>query len=176
VAVFKLEESVVASLLRKYKFIGISDTDATSTAVDGLYLIYGYPYQLFTLDMQQRKIRFVPLQFAASLYGGQFQEVKNYDRSTHIILEHRKTLQDEKGASFSPPAMEGMSGGGIWRITPFNRKKKWTPEEVRLVGIQNKYIAGRYCKGTWIQKAISVIWRQFPELRPAIEWHARGLV
>ena len=114
----------------------------------------------------------MPFQFVALSTDGDLHAIERYDHSAHVILEHRTTLQDEKGVSLSSPAMEGMSGGGIWRLTPFNRgNKKWTSEEIDSSAFRTIF-AGRYCKGTWIQKAISVIWRQFPELRPAIEWHA----
>jgi hypothetical protein len=178
IAVIQLDAAVVAALVPARTFIGLSDMDLSRAPTTGLFVILGYPGSYSTVDFQQGKVRTRLLRYTASIYDGEVATFPMYDPNIHVLLSHQFLGHDTEGQPLMAPAMEGMSGGGIWRLTKLKSGwgKNWKPEDIQLVGIQNQYLPETYCVGSWIWYAVRLIWEKFPELRPAIELHARGLI
>jgi hypothetical protein len=175
IAVLELPQSVVAQLLPIHTFLGMLDVDLRSESSTGLYFILGYPssYTEVTAEAVRTKV----LRYDTYNYSDGTDGLNDFDPSKHILLQHHKDGHNAKGQPMSSPKIQGMSGGGIWRL--FEAKPAWNEtwkrSDVRLVAIQNRYMHDQYCKGTWIKHAIRLFWDEFPQLRPSIQLHCDGI-
>ena len=144
------------------RFLRVTDVDNRATATPALYLVRGYPTDL-NAD---------PMTYSTVLYQGDPPTASEYpfDPEFHLLLDHSRDLLWRGGEVARSPKIEGMSGCGIWRLTtrPPSDLAAWSPDERRLVAIQNKCLYGSYLKGTWIRHAFRLINHRCPELRRAL--------
>jgi hypothetical protein len=141
------------------RFLRVTDVDNTATATPAIYLVRGYP-----LDCNAD-----PMTYSTVLYQGDTTTDSDYpfDPAFHLLLDHSRDLRWRGGQVAHSPRIEGMSGCGIWRLTtrPPSDLAAWSPDERRLVAIQNKCKYGSFLKGTWIRHAFGLIYHRCPELR-----------
>jgi hypothetical protein len=88
-----------------------------------------------------------------------------------LTLEYPPQSPEDVGLELPPP--EGLSdGGGIWTIPSFSDSPIWLPEATRLVAIARSYDPQRArLSTTAIEHWLSLVARDFPELRNEIEAH-----
>ncbi len=175
IAVSELPQSIVERLLPTRTFLGMMDVDLQSHSAPGLYLILGYPSSC--TEITAEAVRPTVLKYAAIIYSGDTDGLENFDPTLHLLLQHDEVGRDAAGQPLLSPAIEGMSGGGIWRLLELKPawNQTWKRSDAKLVAIQNRYIRNQYCKGTWVRHAIQLIWDSFPLLRPALRLHSNGL-
>ena len=175
IAVWELTQDVVEQLVPTRRFLGMMDVDLRSVSLQGLYLITGYPISYTVVSPEA--VRPTVLKYVAFIFSGDLDAVDNFDPSTHILLQHQRHGQSVQGQAFSAPRMNGMSGGGIWRLLELrpNWNQDWKRSDVKLVAIQNRCLHDQYCKGAWIIHALRLIWDSFPQLRPALRLDFNGI-
>ena len=109
-------------------------------------------------------------------------------KQIHTTYEERQTLLKfgkaigraiEELATIVSPATfyrwvgnpQGMSGGGVWQGTQQDGEL-WSPEGLRLVGIQSSWYApGKYIRAVQIIHWLKLVHSNLPELRDTIESH-----
>ncbi len=172
IAVVALPECVVADFLPDRQFLTMADVEREPRATEGIYAVVGHPNAWY------RNINGVQktdgLCFLATPYQGETNPDTLFDPTVYLALDFDQNMFDAfSGEEKQVPAIEGMSGCGLWRIvgfeTPASYKidiDNWSAAKVRLVGIQHARSKTRpYIRGTWIDYGISLILEQYPALR-----------
>jgi len=173
IAAVELSADAVDRLGSVRRFLNILDLDCDPKPVEGSYLLAGYPYAYTEPDdagvVQTRALRYL-----TDIYRGQLAAGSVYDADRHILLGFDEQCVDEQGGACSAPHPEGTSGCGIWRFEVDAQGQAWRPEDVKLVAIQHRYYASlKYVMGTWVQFAMSLLWKEYEELRPAMQLRYR---
>jgi hypothetical protein len=169
-AVVLLEQEVVDYVGEHYRFLRISDLmPPDHVAHEGaVYLVTGFPNALYGRDDAGIK-RCEIWRYLTIPYTGNYQNVRGYDPSIHIILEYERDTLSREGKTVHPP---GMSGSGIWFVGNPLTTQFFSVKDFRLVGIQNAWRKEfEYAKGTWIKLALQMIWRYFPDSRDVMRFH-----
>lgn len=123
---------------------------------DDLFLAAGYPHT-------RQKPRVKDNSIDAYLYrtAALAKDVPATDDLRQFLLDldfNRRRLFVE-GRQFTGPSLEGMSGGGIWRVDEDDRS-------FRLAAVLTEYDQGkRRIRATRLWFVLAAIWNEFPELR-----------
>jgi hypothetical protein len=150
--VMALDDDLADELERVYQFVTPSETSVTKPKTPGIhYLIAGYP-----AERNPIKHSIAPL--ATHLVTGDIKATAEaFPHKTddyHFLLGHPgKTVPSHTGGRFRVPKVQGMSGGGVWRIEiDIPRKLSTSP---LLVGIGIEYYkTKRVFVATRVQAAI----------------------
>ena len=137
-SVMALDDDLADELEEVYQFATPAGTSNTTTKTPGIhYLIAGYPAERNSMS-NRRSI--APL--ATHLITGDIREtaegLSGKSDDFHFVLGHPgKTVPTHAGGRFRVPKVQGMSGGGVWRIEiDVPRKLSTSPS---LVGIGIEY-------------------------------------
>jgi hypothetical protein len=153
-SVIALDDDLADELERAYQFTTPAETSNTTTKTPGIhYLIAGYPAER---NSMRNMDSIGPL--ATHLITGDIKEtakgLPNTSDEFHFVLGHPgKTIPTYGGGRFRVPKVQGMSGGGVWRIEiDIPRKLSTSPS---LVGIGIEYYkAKQVFVATRVQAAI----------------------
>jgi hypothetical protein len=139
------------------------------------FFLSGYPGELERKVHSGQHVLSDPQLFTllASGYLGPFANENEFKMKVYVGIrwptkEFRCWTEGSRGEMVVTPKPHGMSGGGIWRAG-------WTKvpgkiDGVLLTAIQHSTHVGMECAlGTRAALAAYAIWREFPELRPAME-------
>jgi hypothetical protein len=115
----------------------------------------------------------------ASTYFGtplEGSDVSSED-ADRLCVEWLRLEDGTNGESVEKPEPHGLSGGGIWAPNVAANGEAWTPDMVRLVGIEFAVKTGRgrrYLVGDHIDAWLDMVAEQVPELAPEIRPHLAG--
>jgi hypothetical protein len=136
-AVMALDDDLADELERTYQFATPADISKTTTKTPGIhYLIAGYPAERNPVNRHG----IAPL--ATHLITADIREtaevLPNKSDHYHFLFGHPgKVIPTHGSGRFRVPKVQGMSGGGVWRIEiDIPRKLSTTPS---LVGIGIEY-------------------------------------
>ena len=154
-SVIALDDDLASELEGVYQFATPAETSVTATKTPGIhYLIAGYP-------AERNPIKHSIAALATHLITGDIKQtaegLPNKSDDIHFALGHPgKTVPAYAGGRFGVPKVQGMSGGGVWRIEiDIPRKLSTSP---LLVGIGIEYHkAKRVFVATRVQAAIPLV-------------------
>jgi hypothetical protein len=155
-AVIALDDDLAGELEGVYQFATPGGTSNATAKAPGIhYLIAGYPAERNSLSWGF----IAPL--ATHLITGDIKDtaeaLPGKSNEFHFVLGHPgKTVPAHSGGRFRVPKVQGMSGGGVWRIEiDIPRKLSTSPS---LVGIGIEYHkAKRIFVATRVQAAIPLV-------------------
>lgn len=134
----------------------------------GLYLLLGYPNAMIRPDEEGAK-RSDPWKYLTTPFHGDFANVSNYDPRLHLILDYERATYNGEGEKVHPP---GLSGCGIYFCGHPITRAVLRHEDLKLVAIQTSWHKGeQYVKGTWIDDALLILWKYYPEVRAPMRLH-----
>lgn len=153
--VMALDDDLADELERVYQFVTPAETSVTKPKTPGIhYLIAGYP-------AERNSIKHSISPLATHLVTGDIKATAeafpNKSDDFHFVLGHPgKTVPTYTGNRFRVPKVQGMSGGGVWRIEiDIPRKLSTSP---LLVGIGIEYHkTKRVFVATRVQAAIPLV-------------------
>ena len=135
----------------------------------GVYIAFGFPRQLSRPPDEKRVLYSDPYYIMSTLHT----DPHDFTPGTSIALTLRKTdvmVDTETRDPVRLPALQGISGGGIWRLVGESQSTpgKWDVSSIRLAGIEHG-IAGSAIKGVLAFRVIDAIAQNHPDLAPAID-------
>ena len=98
-------------------------------------------------------------------------DFEDVDADADIILSYSGDVYDpDTGVVGKPSPPEGLSGGGIWAIPGMVNSKVWSAEQLRLIGIQNRWRRrSEILLGTQIQHWLALIRSHYPALEEILD-------
>jgi hypothetical protein len=165
-----LPANIAASMPPGKKFLRLSDLELDRKARAGVYSVAGYPQETTDRDLVRANINSSPVSFTSFLFDGRVDD--HVDGVTIALTFEMNAVGDVTGERARPPSFKGISGCGIWRLAAMDgpAPAKWTPEHVKLVGIEHGVLP-EAIKGSLVAELIGLIKREFPALAPCIELH-----
>lgn len=133
--VIAIDDDLGDELEGVYQFATPAETSHTTAKTPGVhYLIAGYP-----AERNQIKGAIAPL--ATHLITGHIREtgedLPNKSDEFHFVLEHPgKAVPTYTGNRFRVPKVQGMSGGGVWKIEIDLRSRLSTSPSLVGIGIE----------------------------------------
>ena len=133
--VMALDDDLADELEGVYQFVTPAETSNATAKTPGVhYLIAGYP-------AERNPIRGTIAPLATHLITGDIREtaedLPNKSDDFHFVLGHPgKTVPTYTGGRFRVPKVQGMSGGGVWRIEVDVRRKLSTSPSLVGIGIE----------------------------------------
>jgi hypothetical protein len=130
-----LDDDFADDLERVYQFVTPAETSVTKPKTPGIhYLIAGYP-------AERNLIRHSIAPLATHLVTGDIkatvEALPNKSDEFHFGLGHPgKTVPTYTGNRFRVPRVQGMSGGGVWRLEIDLRSKLSTSPLLVGIGIE----------------------------------------
>lgn len=135
---------------------------------EGLYLLLGYP-QSMTRPDEEGVRRSDPWKYLTTPFHGDYAKVSNYDPTLHLILDYERATYNCNGEKVHPP---GLSGCGIYFCGHPITRSVLRHEDLKLVAIQTSWHKGeQYVKATWVNDALLVLWKYYPEVRAPMRLH-----
>jgi hypothetical protein len=108
-----------------------------------------------------------------SRWGAITKDRSVLDRGLHVVVEFDRDVVDWGQPPPMPgvPDPPGMSGGGLWqRPTPAGEGEIWSPDCVRLIGIQSSWLFKKgFLKAIQAIHWLRLVAGEFPELRDELE-------
>lgn len=159
----------------RYRFTRLHEIDVTGGAAGSGYLVYGYPAACASLDEEAKSSRSGDLSyFTHEPRGGLPKGVKDFDPELQLLLTYERAAnRGSLGELVEAPRPEGVSGGGLWRLSRGPRDLlTWSLDDFRLAGVQYAWSGDdEYVRGTRMRAALAILHRHAPALRPAIDLH-----
>lgn len=117
-------------------YLDLDQIDSTELSIPGRsYLVAGFPQELYLQELRRLRI----LRYLTRGYAGQRGELKAFDPSSDLLLSHHPEPKVHDGVDVAGVSRKGMSGGGIWRFFAPGASTPWTPQDLRLVGLQHEH-------------------------------------
>ena len=151
-----------ANNLGNKKFLALDDFDLFPNGLaEDLAVIFGMPE-----DMHKVEQGIVHCYESFSYYSNiptDFDWASTQQRPIQVVMEYPETVEDAFARMFTGlPEPFGMSGGGIWRAR-FKGSVIWTPERLRLIGINAEfYRKKRTVKANRIEGLLRLLADHFP--------------
>lgn len=173
VAFIRMPQQLADEVAPRKSFVRLSEVDMERRAPRvGSYGVLGFPRGLRTLDPASGFQRPDPYWILGSLYEGVPDRFTVGQSIAVGFTPH--SYEDHTGKRARHPALQGISGCGIWRIIgPDDGEPgtSWDPAEmIKLAGIEHGTI-GDAIKGVLAFRAIDAIGQNYSDLKPAIELH-----
>lgn len=114
------------------------------------------------------------LTFSSLLFRPEPGHGRSFDGTIHVGMTYKTVPNHNIGEDGKPladsPYPGGMSGCGMWMIhdKPF-KGFTWSTDQIKLVGIQHKWIGKSVLVGTRIEFLLGGLKKKFPELRAALD-------
>jgi hypothetical protein len=187
VSILELHKDAVARLEGK-RFLTLADlyTNAGPPS-QGWYYIHGYPSSYAPADVLAPGAQVVALSYGSVLYEGPTDtfDSESYDQNMHILFQMYKDRNYSFDGNEEPvPKIHGVSGCSIWHVADFDvDRDRWMPDMAKVVAVETGFFSRRYpsaqgdlldvmaVKGVRWWVLMHMLWKQFPELKPAIRVH-----
>lgn len=167
---------VVVARLKGKSFITLKDIELFPVGVaDDLSLNFGMPEAAH--EEENNKIhRYDSFSYFTNI-PDDFDWKSNERRPLDIWMEHPEEVENTFTGRTEPlPDPSGMSGGGIWRAR-FKDAKIWTPDRVRLIGINSEfYEEKRQIRANRMEAVVELLSRDFASAAHYLEDARRGLL
>jgi hypothetical protein len=172
ICVAQLPKELADRLLPERRFVHLAELDPHDEQKRGSwYYTFGYPHVLSKVDERNRTVGRSPLCYGTVIYDGARGPLPDFNPVFDIALDYSPNgSTDEMGNPVTLPNPRGISGCGMWRLaTAGTHAKLWKPEHMKLVGIQHTWDKELHLlRGTRIGLVIRMIYKNSPDLRPAI--------
>jgi hypothetical protein len=161
-ALLPLTEEMASKLSSFRTFVRLSDIDvADGEPRAGIHAVLGYPLQLRERPVEGWLSK-------AIFYPTQLTDVRARNSDTTIALFLDDEHEDEHGNRSRLPALQGISGCGVWRLhAKGDDPTAWSVDQIKLVGVEFGFIKGAIL-GIRARHVIGGIATQFPELESCI--------
>lgn len=169
-AVAQLHDSTVAYLSDQYRYLRLTAMMSKNDRRHdrSFYVLAGYPSARIETDEQQIDCAH-NWKYLTYRFTGDYSEVTNYNPDLHLILRYERGSRSTEGKIIQP---RGLSGCGVWSVGDPLCSKLLTPDDLRLVAIQTAWHKGvEYCKCTWIDSVLKIIWEYYPAARGPMRVH-----
>jgi hypothetical protein len=163
-ALLPLDDEMFARVSSSRAFVRLSEVDAHGDApATGIHALFGYPVQLAS----RREGCIVS---DALYYPTMLKNVSDLDRDLSVAFFMDDEHVDEVGDRTRLPALQGVSGGGMWRLhTKGDDPEAWSVDRIRLVGIEHTVVErSGTIKGVRARHVLAGMAAQFPELAPSV--------
>ncbi len=156
-SVIALDDDLADELEGVYQFTTPAGTSSITRKTPGIhYLIAGYPAERNSMS---KGSSIAPL--ATHLITGDIREsaevLPNKSSDFHFVLMHPgKTVPTYKGGRFRVPKVQGMSGGGVWRIEIDVPRRLSTSPSLVGIGIEYHKLKQMFV-ATRVQAAIPLV-------------------
>lgn len=162
-AVIKLTAEMANALPNEYQFVRLAEIDVHGTEpTQGIHAVFGYPQQLAERDE-------VGLTSKAIFYPSNLITQADTDGAISLAMEIHPETSDENGDRAPLPALNCISGCGIWRLHQKGDDiDTWNADRIRLVGIEHTVLVNKWIRGVRIRQVAGGIATLFPELEPCI--------
>lgn len=165
-SVAELQPETAEQISGRFKFLQLGDLEVgRPCAGAGLY-VCGYPIALtqesgFQMDTFPLGYVSTPLQ----------TEPEVRDRDKELLLYYCRDCVRWNGDAAHAPEPYGLSGCGIWQLSkPPQLPVDTSPASARLVGIQHRWRSkSHYLVGTSVSWIAPLLWRDYPDLRAALQ-------
>lgn len=186
VALYQLNEDQI-NRLAGVEYVRVADASFTSDLTNGFFIVTGFPGMWSTvLDGDEDTMKSKLLQYGTYAFSGSTSALAGYDPAHHFLLEASPSgLLDHTGeptsfrtrtgfAAQMPTDLRGISGCSVWMIgnlaTPVGT---WEKHAGRIVGIETGVFSARGAiKATRWNAVTTLMYKAFPNLRPALEIYA----
>lgn len=100
------------------------------------------------------------------------EAIEGFDHTYNFLLDYHAESDRRDGVRTRPPRPHGMSGSGVWHLATITPSMGLVPGYAKLVGIQTAWRKKPgYLKFTWIENALSLIWRYDYHAREPMKLH-----
>ena len=172
VAAIRLPDDVVKHLCKNKEFLTHCDTRSPGGDSDCLYVFFGYPMDWFEGATESSLVS-TPLAYYCRRYDGRKNPHGHFDPDLHIALGFtRRAVNMTKERIDELPSPKGISGCGIWQVAEWSREgfERWEPRNTYLTALQHHWSQERdYVIGTWIEHALALIKKEYPDVGPAMD-------
>ncbi len=138
IAIWELDNNLVADLKTKYNFLSIDNFALNHDLLqkDPRYLIVGFPWRRSKLNPINKKIKANPLIFLTHLAPPEIYQKLKLEDFNNMILDYRqRKIIDGKTDNITKGVTpEGISGCGVWFIEKFIYEPR-KPPPLKLVSI-----------------------------------------
>jgi hypothetical protein len=170
IAIIPLSEYQGKALSQAKRFLRLSELERDQDLLQGAYCVLGFPAKHNTPDYETRIIDVTPFMYTSMLDSGALDA----KAGVTIALKWTKTvIRDAQQNEIRMPELKGISGCGIWRLFVTDkhgdRLSKWSPDLIRLVGIEHHTATRKRIKGTIVAHTLAAIASRYPELRPSMD-------
>jgi hypothetical protein len=173
VALWGLSTRVVEQLPNRL-FLNLLYTDRARLFLgDGFYYLHGYPGVWSSADEANATVEAKAFTYGTTLYKGNTDYLDGYNPHIHMILAVSQNCSDGTKSGIRPTLpgrLQGISGSSIWKVYhEGTAPAAWSLDHVRIVGVQTGvYKSGAIVRGTAWLVVHQMLWRQYPELHPAL--------
>jgi len=173
IAVCELPAETTAQIVGEKQFLRLIDVDPWDRQDPrSWYKVFGFPTALSPADEAAKRIPSHAVALATFLYRDERGPLDRFEPDVGIAVDFDTTnMRADDGSPAVPPHPGGMSGCGIWRIVEADTETNaWKLDDVKLVAIEHTLKTGKkVLVGTRIRYALQMIYRNHPDLRPAME-------
>lgn len=163
-ALLPFDDEMFEQVSTSRRFVRLSDVDVHGDApAPGIHAVFGYPVQLATRSA-------AAIVSDALYYPTVLKDAVGFDPGLSIALFMDEENVDEEGDRTRLPALQGISGCGMWRLhTKGDDPGAWSIDRIRLVGIEHT-VAPRSgtIRGVRARHILAGIASQFPELAQSV--------
>lgn len=149
-AVMKLARHFVTDILEQYSFLQHDSIDTNHQLTDNLdYLIAGFPVSKTKIKDYDKTIKREELVILTKKSQTEKYQKLNFDSNKHIIVDIHKTKNfNDIKPIYTPPDLYGVSGSGLWFISPTSEAKfslvaimtEWHKKDKVAVGTKIDYV------------------------------------
>lgn len=169
ITVYLLSDTMAEKIVGHYQFLRLSQLISKNDAAheNALYLISGFPESMVAQEAGTKRVEI--WYYITRRYDGDYSDVCPFDPTTHMVVKYQRRTYNREGTTIHPP---GMSGCGIWFVANRVTWPTVSANDFKLAGIQTAWHPKHeYAKGTWIDLVLKIIWRYYPDARPAMRLH-----
>jgi hypothetical protein len=166
-----LTPEIVSQLLPSKTFLPLTKIDINdSWNAQNVYLTLGCPCELNRTDYTTREHTLTHFASLSTLYCGERGEPNGFRQGFDLLVHYDPTDMIEPGQNKLAllPKPYGISGCGVWRIAARDESiEHWTPETIRLIGIQHSWQVDVSClRGVSIIHPLRMLLASLPKLEP----------
>ena len=146
--------------LKNKKFLRLDDLEVFPQGLsEDLAMIFGMPE---TMHREQGIVHIYESFSYFSNIPADFDWKEAQKHPVQVVMEYPETVEDSFTRMFADlPEPFGMSGGGIWRAR-FKDAVVWTPERLRLIGINTEfYRSKRTVKANRVEALLRLLAEDF---------------
>ena len=167
-----LDDEASAKLKVGYCFLrltGLISSHDPSHQRAGLYVLGGFPRALMSKD-EYGIVRCGLWTYLVGRYAGNRDDVEDFAPTLHFIVNYERSPKSRKlGKTVEAHC---MSGGGMWRVPDSIAQPGAWDKDFKLAAIETAWHKKHeYAKGTWINIALVIIWKYFPDCRSPMRLH-----
>ncbi|QDU27567.1 hypothetical protein ETAA8_26550 [Anatilimnocola aggregata] len=161
IAVWKLHEKTIDSLTGK-SYLNRGSISISADVTSGVYFLVGYPTEWSSSDLNALMINLTPMPLITGPLEAP-ERVPSFNPNLHMLM-------DLDPPAPCPKSLEGISGCAVWRLSTTQLSPAWTPDEMKVVGIQTGIFSKHGAiKATKWKYVIRCLVQLVPDIRDAFK-------